>query len=324
MRQVRNLLLTLLSLLGLVLIGLPHFPTDVAGWFIFLTLCAVPFVVLLTIVEIALFVWTKSRWRWLLGIIILGCLSVLQNHWIRPHDSATTNSGSLRVLSWNVTNFHIHPDTLQKAATFIRELNPDILCFQERPHENLLSWEAIQAAFPEYRYSVRNEEKEDEVLNLAILSKYPLSQQTETYYPDTYNKSMAVNVSVGKQTFRLYNTHLQTTHHVFTRFIENAQRRNAQAEQLKTEIQCAGKPTLVCGDFNDTPCSYTYRTLSHGMQDAFLTAGKEWTGSFQPMGRWLRIDYLLCSKHWQVQDYELISNPWSDHKIQLATLSFPS
>lgn len=322
MHQVRNILLSLLSFLGLVLIGLRHLPSDVAGWFIFLTLCAAPFVVLLTIVEIALLLWTKSRWRWLLGIITLGCLCILDNHWIRPHSSEPHTAGSLRVLSWNVANFHIHPDTLQKAATFIRKLNPDILCLQERPHENLLSWEAIQAAFPEYRYNVRNEEREDEVLNLAILSKYPLSGQTETYYPDTYNKSMAVNVSVGKHSFRLFNTHLQTTHHVFTRFIGNTQRRNAQADQLKSELRSAGKPTLVCGDFNDTPCSYTYRTLSHGMKDAFLTAGKEWTGSFQPMGRWLRIDYILCSKDWQIQSYELIGNPWSDHKMQLAILNY--
>jgi endonuclease/exonuclease/phosphatase (EEP) superfamily protein YafD len=193
---------------------------------------------------------------------------------------------------------------------------------QERPHENLIAWETIQAAFPEYKYTLRNEEREDEVLNLAILSKYPLSESEETYYTDTYNKSMAANVSAPKRKFRLHNTHLQTTQHTFTRFIENAQRRNAQADQLKAQINSSGIPTLVCGDFNDTPCSYTYRKLSFGMQDAFLKASEQWTGSFQPMGRWLRIDYILCSPDWQVQAYQLIENPWSDHKMQLATLNY--
>lgn len=322
MHPLKNILLSLLALLALVLIGLPHFPADWAGCFIFLTLCTAPFVVLLAVVEIVLLLCTKSRWRWLLGIILIGCLGVLKNHWIRPHSAIPPTEQSLRILSWNVTNFHIHPDTLQKAATFIRNLQPDIICLQERPHENLVSWEAIQAAFPEYSYAIRNEEREDEVLNLAILSKYQLDRQVETYYPDTYNKSMAVDVTLSDNTFRLFNTHLQTTDHVFTRFIENAQRRNTQADSLKTAIRSAGKPTLVCGDFNDTPCSYTYRTLAYGMQDAFTTAGEEWTGSFQPMGRWLRIDYILCSKHWQIQHYQLIENPWSDHKMQLATLHY--
>ena len=228
----------------------------------------------------------------------------------------------MRLLSWNVTNFHIHPDTLQKAATFIRSLQPDLICLQERPHENLLSWEAIQAAFPEYPYAIRNEEREDEVLNMAILSKYPLTEKAETYYNDSYNKTMAVNVAAPGRTFRIHNTHLQTTHHVFTRFIENAQRRNAQADYLKRQTRLHDLPTLICGDFNDTPCSYTYRTLSAGMQDAFLKGTTQWTGSFQPMGRWLRIDYILCSDDWNVQEYQLIENPWSDHKMQLAILNY--
>ena len=322
MQTLRNILLTLLALLGLLFIGLPQLPASIAGYFIFLTLCAAPFVLLLLLVEISLLIWTKSRWRWIFGILLIGCLNVLSNHLPVPNQQKKGNQSSLRLLSWNVTNFHIHPDTLQKAATFIRSLQPDLICLQERPHENLLSWEAIQAAFPEYPYALRNEEREDEVLNLAILSKYPLDKQVETYYPDTYNKSMAVDVTLSDDTFRLFNTHLQTTDHVFTRFIENAQRRNTQADSLKAAIRSAGKPTLVCGDFNDTPCSYTTRTLGKGMQDAFTTAGKEWTGSFQPMGRWLRIDYILCSKHWQIQHYQLIENPWSDHKMQLATLHY--
>ena len=322
MQTLRNILLTLLALLGLLFIVLPQLPASVAGYFIFLTLCAAPFVLLLLLVEIGLLIWTKSRWRWIFGILLIGCLNVLSNHLPVPNQQKKGNQSSLRLLSWNVTNFHIHPDTLQKAATFIRSLQPDLICLQERPHENLLSWEAIQAAFPEYPYALRNEEREDEVLNMAILSKYPLTEKAETYYNDSYNKTMAVNVAAPGRTFRIHNTHLQTTHHVFTRFIENAQRRNAQADYLKRQTRIHDLPTLICGDFNDTPCSYTYRTLSAGMQDAFLKGTTQWTGSFQPMGRWLRIDYILCSDDWNVQEYQLIENPWSDHKMQLAILNY--
>ena len=322
MQTLRNILLTLLALLGLLFIGLPQFPASIAGYFIFLTLCAAPFVLLLLLVEIGLLIWTKSRWRWIFGILLIGCLNVLSNHLPVPNQQKKGNQSSLRLLSWNVTNFHIHPDTLQKAATFIRSLQPDLICLQERPHENLLSWEAIQSAFPEYPYAIRNEEREDEVLNMAILSKYPLTEKAETYYNDSYNKTMAVNVAAPGRTFRIHNTHLQTTHHVFTRFIGNTQRRNAQADYLKRQTRLHDLPTLICGDFNDTPCSYTYRTLSAGMQDAFLKGTTQWTGSFQPMGRWLRIDYILCSDDWNVQEYQLIENPWSDHKMQLAILNY--
>ena len=67
MPKLLNILLTSLALSGFIFIGLPHFPAHFAGYFIFLTLLATPFVVLLVLVEIALLLWTKSRWRWLMG-----------------------------------------------------------------------------------------------------------------------------------------------------------------------------------------------------------------------------------------------------------------
>ena len=104
MPKLLNILLTSLALSGFIFIGLPHFPAHFAGYFIFLTLLATPFVVLLVLVEIALLLWTKSRWRWFMAVIIIGCLGVLQNHWIRPNRSESADH-SLRVLSWNVTIF---------------------------------------------------------------------------------------------------------------------------------------------------------------------------------------------------------------------------
>ena len=77
MHTLKNILLSLLALLGFILIGLRHLPADWAGCFIFLTLCAVPFVGLLLLVEIALLIGTRSRWRWLLGVILIGCLGVV-------------------------------------------------------------------------------------------------------------------------------------------------------------------------------------------------------------------------------------------------------
>lgn len=322
MRILFHSSLAVLALMGLILIGLPHLPASWAGNFIFLSLLAAPIVLLLLGTCIALLIWSKSDWRWIYVILSIGGLGVLTNHLPVREENQGNTSESIRLLVWNVTNFHIQKDTLQKAAAFIRELNPDILCFQERPHENLISWQDIQAAFPEYPYSFRNEEREDEVLNLAIFSKYPLSDKKETYYEGTYNKTMSVEVHAPRP-FRLWDTHLQTTQHVFTRFIENAKRRNAQADSLKIEMNQTHLPIIVCGDFNDTPCSYVYRTLSNDMQDAFRKAIPRWTGSFQPMGRWLRIDYILCSDDWKVQEYKLIENPWSDHKMQFAILNLP-
>ena len=322
MHTLPRLIVFIIATLGVLLVLIPYLPATIAGNFVYISLGGVPITLIVGITTLVLIFRRKCKWRWIWIFIFMGDLRAIQGHFLLYNYSIEhEDSQSIQLLSWNVSNFHIHEDTLQKAADFIRQFNPDIICLQERPHENLLSWETIQRAFSNYPYTARNEVREDEVLNLAILSKYPLSEVTETYFEDSYNKIMDTHITLPTCTFKLYNTHLQTTGHNLTHFISNARQRNIQADSLSEQIQGSTLPIIVCGDFNDTPCSYVYRTLTNKLKDAFREASEEWTGSFQPMGRWLRIDYILCSKHWQVQHYQLMENPWSDHKMQLATLS---
>jgi endonuclease/exonuclease/phosphatase family metal-dependent hydrolase len=56
------------------------------------------------------------------------------------------------------------------------------------------------------------------------------------------------------------------------------------------------------------------------MHDCHLSAGSGWAGSYQNYKSLLKIDYILCSKSLSPMDYEVITNRWSDHKIQLATI----
>lgn len=232
----------------------------------------------------------------------------------------TDNKHRLSIISWNVENFHINKDTLKKAAQYINKFNPDIICLQERPHNNLLHQDSIRAVFPEHPYFCTNK-REDEVLNIAILSKYPLSNVQTYYFDPGYNKMIKAEVAHPTDTITLFNIHLQTTGTI-TQFIENARRRNRQADTLRKIIDgLKTHPTIISGDFNDTPASYAYRTISHTMNDCYIVANKNITGSYQPFGNIFRIDYTLCSKELYPVDYQLLRNQWSDHKIQYATIA---
>jgi endonuclease/exonuclease/phosphatase family metal-dependent hydrolase len=70
---------------------------------------------------------------------------------------------------------------------------------------------------------------------------------------------------------------------------------------------------FVCGDFNDTPMSYTYYKLSRGRDDSFRKAG-EWFGAtfsfFWPL---LRIDYVLCPEKFRALSHRTPHKPYSDH-----------
>ncbi len=228
----------------------------------------------------------------------------------------------MRLVSWNADNFLVSQDTMLRAASFIGGLHPDVVCLQERPHTSLVAWDSIRTAFGELEYAAVNS-REDEVLNLAVLSRWPILDIMEYYVPDSYNKSMCVDIAMPGDTVRLFNVHLQTNglnpggKHLFRTLRGNAAKRKGQVRVIASAVAESPYPVIVCGDLNVPPVSYSYRKLSASLDDAFLKAGKGWGGSYQGLGGFLRIDYILCSPAFAVSSYCLVPNVWSDHKIQI-------
>ena len=81
-------------------------------------------------------------------------------------------------------------------------------------------------------------------------------------------------------------------------------------------------PTIVCGDFNDTPGSYVYRKVRGNYRDAFEEKGNGFGYTYKGLYRILRIDYILHSEELETLDYESPDVPWSDHNPVKATLRF--
>ena len=277
----------------------------------------------------AILLWKHNRWWMLYLLVLLGSSPILSGYFPLHflHREEVPDSNQLKLVCWNAEGFRLNKDTLAKAIHSIRILQPGIVCLQERPHTNLLAWDTIRAAFPDYPYCIVNS-REDEILNLAVFSRWPVGNVQEYYFPDSYNKMLQADIRMIGQTFRLFNVHLQTTGMNESSSMKDrlqtmrhhAIRRNRQADLLANAIAESLYPVIVCGDFNDTPASYVYRKISRSLQDCFLQAGRTWKGSYQRWGDFLRIDYTLCSPAFQVNCYQLVSNPWSDHKQQHCVL----
>ena len=223
----------------------------------------------------------------------------------------------------------------EAAVELVRSLKPDIICMQERPHEVKVSWSDIRSAFPQY-HAVRNS-SEDEVLNLAILSRHRIVGTGERTFADTYNKYMWADVAIGTDTLRVFSVHLQTTgtspvvtgsaakpktadaSHLLTLVTHNAALRNEQASLLCRDIEASRHPVVVCGDFNDTPSSYPARLLRRQLTDI----SRRWPlcGTYKGMGDIMKIDYMMCSSTLTPLTYHLIDTPWSDHMMQIATIN---
>ena len=328
----KKTILLLLLLPTVLLVIIPHSTASVASYLTPVTLAVIP----ITLLNAFLTVWEfhkHSRWTWLFAIAFLVSgwqVSETMGFGISSR-KVHSEMFPIRIVSWNVRDFQLKSETLLKASNVLLAEKPDILCFQERPHTNLLAWDTIKAAFPDYPYTAINS-REDEVLNLAILSRWPVSGLKEFYFPESYNKIIQADIHIGKQTIRLFNVHLQTTgvtpgmerKSVIQIMQKHALKRNKQAQLLHEAIQSSPYPVLVCGDFNDVPSSFAYTQVSQGLRDCFKEAGYGWGNTYQSLGNLFRIDYMLCAKQSVVTDYNLISNSWSDHKIQCATIYYPS
>lgn len=97
-------------------------------------------------------------------------------------------------------------------------------------------------------------------------------------------------------------------------------KRSQQVDRILEDINRSSTPAIICGDFNDTPMSYTYHTLAKNRKDTFEEAGHGFGGTFIPVWPLLRIDYILAPADAGCAEYTLLKETLSDHYPVAATV----
>ena len=224
---------------------------------------------------------------------------------------------------------------------FLQNEKPDILCIQEYSYDNsgksgFSSTEEIINAL-----NVKDNERTHKILlpyknklgyqfGMAIFSKYRIVGGGFVETSDSSsNKSMYVDIRFNSDTIRIYNIHLASMHLDSTdyetgkaiwagsydsTFNNKAQKlsnkismayvlRQHQAKTVHEHISECPYPVILCGDFNDSPASFSYNKLMHGLKDAFRCSGKgtgtTYIGKDFPS---YRIDYIAHDK--QFNDFQ--------------------
>lgn len=90
-------------------------------------------------------------------------------------------------------------------------------------------------------------------------------------------------------------------------------KRAHQADVLTEHIQSSPYPVIVCGDFNDTPVSYSYRKIRKDLVDAYIKSGRGIGNTYSGVFPSYRIDYILHSRDIQSVGFETIKVNYSDH-----------
>lgn len=343
--------LTFIALAALVLCYLaPYVNPNHIWWFSFFGLAA-PGIYLGNV--ILMLYWTL-RWRriaaGMLLLLLLGIGNVTKFYrpvWSKQYQEFVPDQHSLRIMTYNVDGFRgtdvgMPENRLPQIARYVREVDPDIICFQEYEMNHVIPAATVDAAFSEWPYKrvgyvLGGGEHDNYGWGLAIYSKYPIAGGRNLVFPESTNSSMWADIVVRRDTVRVYNNHLQTTqvnvedrefigYEAFSdtllndkatgiarKLKRNFQIRATQADTVAGYIHDGRSRVIVCGDFNDTPMSYAYRTMLGGFTDAFRRKGEGMVATYKGLYNLFRIDYIFHSGDLGTAAYRSDVQQWSDH-----------
>lgn len=345
-------LLTLLSSVGLLLSLICPYVTPSGRLFPILGLIA-PATFLLTLCTVLYWI-VRWRWRWVaLPLLLLFVASFkldlfLQLPIRREPDEKPRVRGSVKLITYNVRQFY-GPDgnsNRDSLLCWVGRQSPDVICFQEfTPRTGRGSKEMVDSLLELAAGKAYFSTTGDTLTTQAIYSRYRILRSGRTCKQLPGLRSIWADLLIGEDTVRIFNSHLHSTaitsedqeflstdtflqdtareekvRSIIRRFSDNSLLRAAQADTIAHIAAQSPVRTLLCGDFNDTPMSYVYRTLSRHRNDAFSEAGRGFSYTFSGFRNTLRIDYVLLDPSFEVLDYATPILDYSDHLPVVVTL----
>ena len=287
----------------------------------------------------------KFRRALLIPFIALLPTLLLADRFIKfGHEEARPEGEGVKVLTYNLGRYAAGGrkvtanESVAGIRQFLSEQNADIVCLQEFAVADTGS---LSTYLPAYPYRARHLFKGSRYFGNLTLSKYPILQSSAITFPESRNLALVTDIRVNGRTVRVYNCHLESYSLSFTALVkrlfsrenftdevvqvhgrmrEATQRRTAQVDTLLRREAASPWPNLVCGDFNDTPISYTYQRLTRTKKDSFAESGTGWGASYARLWPMLRLDYILLPQENTAFGHQTFRIPWSDHYPVATTL----
>lgn len=266
------------------------------------------------------------------------------------------DSANIRILDWNIRSLEgisnkAYKKRSDRAAIpeSILEQNADIICLQEFNNSiRQNNIDPIRTKYPYYYFSKDFERKNiGYQAGIIIFSKYPIIDTGKIRYPGTSSESLIfADIQTPKKIIRVFSTHLQSFKFKKEDYegleqIKNTEEkaipasktlfqkmklantiRSEQAIIVRKELDKSPYPTLICGDFNDVPNSFTYFHVRKDWQDAFLHTSLGIGRTYLGIAPTLRIDYMFVDNNFYVKQFDLVDVVLSDHLMLLADIGF--
>jgi len=346
------LLLNLITICGLFAAYLSNYiPPSIFSWFAFAGLIY-PFFLISNLIFVVFWLITKKRYALISIIAILIGWNQLGRFIRVFPKNEKAKTESIKVMTYNIQNFlnknisstkYIENfKNRENIIDFIEAQKSGIICLQEMffDRDDLHGYpeklgNVLDCDYYYFENYFDNQSKKIDAI--ATFSKYKIIDKGHFTFD---NKSIGIytDLLINNDTLRVYNLHLASIHFVkedyefvsdiaknteqqnfkikfrkiLSKLNEAFIKRSRQVDIITDHIKSCKYPVMICGDFNDTPCSYTYQQIAGPFHDSFIESGKgvaeTYAGDDFPS---LRIDYIL-------HDESISTTGFKRHKINLS------
>ncbi|MDE5890328.1 MAG: endonuclease/exonuclease/phosphatase family protein, partial [Bacteroidales bacterium] len=246
----------------------------------------------------------------------------------------------VKVVSYNVGRFmqggsgaKARSACMDSVMNFLKATDADIICLQEFYFsDNVDLRRLITRKIKGYNaeYYLFNG-KRGRYGNVT-LSRFKSEDKGVIKFDGSANLAIYTDYCIGAERLRVYNCHFESYNvspsgilrSVLERDKEKIKdtedkmrsgilRRPKQVSKVLKHIADSPVEAMVCGDFNDSPMSYTYFRLSRGRRDTFRESGKGLSATFSLLWPLIRIDYVLYPKKYTGISHETPKKSYSDH-----------
>lgn len=312
----------------------------------------------------------------LLNIQNLGLLARMPAHH-RERDkenmaASATRPSEFKILSYNVCLFGFYAPQANRSGlkdqigTFLSVEAADILCLQEY-YESKDNRFRIRETLRQagYRHHTKLQANARYYFGNAIFSRYPILRQDTIPGLSPLNALYADLLLPDRDTLRVYTFHLASLrfdendkalyHELLNKPLDESVSYKAEAgkiarkvgtaarihaqevRQLKAHAATCPHRLLICGDMNENPVSYAYRTLAKGLKDAFVERGAGLGRTYNGFFPAYRIDYIFyrdaigekggpadeqAKPRLSARQFEVSDVNYSDHKPISAIMRF--
>ncbi len=276
-----------------------------------------------------------------------------------PRVSADEEMLKFKVLTFNAMYFIYDEQEYwnndNKAFDYLLNCGSDLILVQEGDIGKYLEqMPAVKERYGELKskYPYRTD---DCARNLSMLSRYPFTLEEEIIDEDSSLLACVYKMKIKGRELNVVNMHLQSLHlnkddkqlyleytnpHNMKEKIDNSDRlrksvwaklqmafrhRADQVDLLRAKIDELGENVIVCGDFNDTPCSYAYRTVrGDDFNDAYQDCGFGPEITYHENRFYFKIDQILYRGDMHAVKVERPALKISDHYPLMATMAWHS